>query len=112
MSELAIRGGKALRTEPYPEWPVFDERDIQAVTDVIRSGRWGGYPYPGPRTQAFLRKFEEMQGGGYGVAVVNGTVTMEVALRAADIGPHPLHRMDCHYSPELCSVCVLDPLRS
>jgi len=86
MSELAIRGGKPLRTEPYPEWPVFDERDIQAVTDVIKSGRWGGYPYPGPRTQAFLRKFEEMQGGGYGVAVVNGTVTMEVALRAADIG--------------------------
>jgi dTDP-4-amino-4,6-dideoxygalactose transaminase len=27
-----------------------------------------------------------MQGGGYPVAVANGTVTMEVALRAADIG--------------------------
>ena len=27
-----------------------------------------------------------MQGGGYPVLMVNGTVTMEVALRAADIG--------------------------
>lgn len=86
MSELAILGGKALRTEPYPEWPIHDERDIQAVTEVVKSGQWGGYPYPGPRTQAFLRKFEEIQGGGYGVAVVNGTVTMEVALRASNIG--------------------------
>jgi dTDP-4-amino-4,6-dideoxygalactose transaminase len=30
--------------------------------------------------------FAEMQGGGHPVAVANGTVTMEVALRAADIG--------------------------
>ncbi|MCA0453187.1 MAG: DegT/DnrJ/EryC1/StrS family aminotransferase [Chloroflexi bacterium] len=86
MSELAILGGQATRTEPWPAWPVHDERDIEAVTSVVKSGQWGGYPYPGPRTQAFLRKFEELQGGGYGVAVANGTVTMEVALRAANIG--------------------------
>jgi dTDP-4-amino-4,6-dideoxygalactose transaminase len=30
--------------------------------------------------------FVELQGGGYPVAVANGTVTMEVALRAANIG--------------------------
>src|SRR5262245_29487013 len=86
MSELAILGGKPQRTEAYPEWPVFDERDIEAVTSVIKSGQWGGYPYPGPRTAEFIRKFEEMQGGGFGVAMANGTVTMEVALRASDIG--------------------------
>ena len=86
MSDLALLGGKPLRSEPYPEWPVYDERDVQAVTDVIRSGQWGGFPYPGPRTTAFLRRFEQMQGGGFGVAVVNGTVTMEVALRTVDIG--------------------------
>ena len=87
MSEkLAALGGSPVRTEPYPEWPVHDERDVAAVTDVVKSGRWGGYPYPGPRTQAFLEQFAAMQGGGYPVAMVNGTVTMEVALRAAEIG--------------------------
>jgi dTDP-4-amino-4,6-dideoxygalactose transaminase len=86
MSELAILGGTPTRTEPYPPWPVHDERDITAVTTVIKSGRWGGHPYPGPQTAEFVRRFAELQGGGYPVAMVNGTVTMEVALRAANVG--------------------------
>ena len=86
MSELAIFGGPKTRTEPYPAWPVWDERDLQAVMDVVRSGRWGGYPYPGPQTAELARKFSELQGGGYAVPMINGTVTMEVALRAASIG--------------------------
>ena len=86
MSDLAAFGGTPVRTEPYPDWPVYDERDIQAVTDVIKSGRWGGYPYPGPQTAEFARRFAEMQGGGLAVPMANGTVTMEVALRAVNIG--------------------------
>jgi dTDP-4-amino-4,6-dideoxygalactose transaminase len=86
MSDLAILGGSKTRTEPYPEWPVWDQRDIDAVTEVIRSGRWGGYPYPGPKTAELAKKFAEMQGGGYAVPMANGTVTMEVALRAAGVG--------------------------
>ncbi len=86
MSELAILGGPRTRTENYPEWPVWDQRDIDAVTEVIKSGRWGGYPYPGPKTAELAKRFAEMQGGGYAVPMANGTVTMEVALRAAGIG--------------------------
>jgi L-glutamine:2-deoxy-scyllo-inosose/3-amino-2,3-dideoxy-scyllo-inosose aminotransferase len=86
MSDLAVLGGTPIRTELYPDWPVYDERDIQAVTDVIKSGRWGGYPYPGPQTAMFARRFAEMQGGGYAVPMANGTITMEVALRAVNIG--------------------------
>lgn len=86
MSELAILGGKKTRTQPYPAWPVWDERDIIAVSEVIRSGRWGGHPYPGPKTAELARAFVEMQGGGYAVPMANGTVTMEVALRAAGVG--------------------------
>ncbi|MFZ5910423.1 MAG: DegT/DnrJ/EryC1/StrS family aminotransferase [Chloroflexota bacterium] len=86
MSQLAILGGPKTRTEPYPAWPVWDQRDIDAVTEVIKSGRWGGYPYPGPKTAELARQFAHMQGGGYAVPMANGTVTMEVALRAAGIG--------------------------
>ena len=86
MSKLAILGGEPVRTEPYPPWPVFDERDEKAVTDVVKSGNWGGFPYPGPKTSEFLRRFLELQGGEHAVAMANGTVTMEVACRAADIG--------------------------
>ncbi|MDJ0734076.1 MAG: DegT/DnrJ/EryC1/StrS family aminotransferase [Nostocaceae cyanobacterium] len=84
--KLAILGGTPVRTEPYPQWPVVDRRDVEAVTTVIQSGRWGGAPYPGPQTLAFAKQFTAMQGGDFAVPMVNGTVTMEVALRAVNIG--------------------------
>src|ERR671910_624128 len=83
---VAILGGQPTRTDPYPAWPVHDDRDVEAVTRVVRSGRWGGFPYPGPETERFAARFAALQGGGYAVSMVNGTITMEVALRAADIG--------------------------
>jgi dTDP-4-amino-4,6-dideoxygalactose transaminase len=86
MSDLSLFGGTPIRTAPYPAWPVFDERDLEAVKSVITSGNWGGFPYPGPQSSAFARRFAEMQGGGYPVLMANGTVTIEVALRAAGIG--------------------------
>jgi L-glutamine:2-deoxy-scyllo-inosose/3-amino-2,3-dideoxy-scyllo-inosose aminotransferase len=86
MSELAILGGPKTRTDPYPAWPVWDQRDLDSVTEVVKSGRWGGYPYPGPKTAELARRFSELQGGGFAVVMANGTVTMEVALRAAGIG--------------------------
>ncbi len=86
MTQLAVFGGQPIRTEKYPQWPVFDDRDIEAVTNTIKSGRWGGFPYPGQNTAMFAERFAEMQGGGYAVPMMNGTITMEVALRAADIG--------------------------
>jgi dTDP-4-amino-4,6-dideoxygalactose transaminase len=86
MEKLAILGGTPVREAPYPSWPVYDDRDIQAVSQVIRSGNWGGYPYPGPQSAEFALRFAEMQGGGHAVLMANGTVTMEVALRAMNIG--------------------------
>jgi dTDP-4-amino-4,6-dideoxygalactose transaminase len=86
MSELAILGGPKTRTEPYPQWPVWDQRDIDAVSQVIRSGQWGGYPFPGAHTAELAQKFSALQGGGYAVPMANGTITMEVACRAAGIG--------------------------
>ncbi len=86
MPALAVLGGTPVRTVTYPKWPVFDDRDVEAVTRTVRSGRWGGVPFPGPNTAEFAEKFAEMMGGGYAVPMVNGTITMEVALRAAGIG--------------------------
>jgi dTDP-4-amino-4,6-dideoxygalactose transaminase len=86
MSELAIAGGAPVRTSPYPRWPALDESDAQAVADVVRSGQVGGYPEPGPNAAAFAEGFAAYQGAAHGVVMVNGTVTMEVALKALGIG--------------------------
>ena len=85
-NKLALLGGAPIRSEPYPPWPVVDHRDIEAVTAVLRNGQWGGSPYPGMQTMLFAEQFATMQGGGEAVPMANGTVTMEVALRAAQIG--------------------------
>ena len=86
MAELALRGGTPVRPQGYPAWPVHDERDAEAVADAVRSGRWGGFPEPGPLAASFAERFAAYQGSRYGVVMVNGTVTMEVALKALGIG--------------------------
>ena len=86
MAELALFGGAPVRPQGYPEWPVHDEGDAEAVAEVVRSGRWGGFPEPGPLAAAFAERFAAYQGAGHGVVMANGTVTMEVALKALGIG--------------------------
>jgi dTDP-4-amino-4,6-dideoxygalactose transaminase len=86
MPELAIRGGAPVRPDGYPTWPVFGEPEVAAVTEAVRSGRWGGFPEPGPNAAAFEERFAAYQGARFGVLMVNGTVTMEVALKALGIG--------------------------
>src|SRR6266542_3391947 len=86
MAELAIRGGAPVRPRGYPEWPVHDERDVEMVAAVVRSGHWGGFPEPGPLAAEFAARFASYQGATHGVAMANGTVTMEVALKALGIG--------------------------
>ena len=86
MAELAIRGGTPVRPQGYPSWPVHDERDVQAVVRVVESGNWGGFPEPGANAAAFETRFAAYQGAAHGVLMGNGTITMEVALKALGIG--------------------------
>lgn len=82
---LALLGGPKVRTAPWPTWPERGAEEEAAVLRVIRSGRWGGYPPPGPETQAFQDAFAGFIGARHVVAAANGTVTLEVALRALGI---------------------------
>ena len=86
MNELALNGGTPVRSNPYPSWPSGDDRELDAVADVIRSGDWGGYPEPGRYGGRFETSFAEYQGAKHGVLMSNGTITMEVALKALGIG--------------------------
>ncbi|MDP9224700.1 MAG: DegT/DnrJ/EryC1/StrS family aminotransferase [Actinomycetota bacterium] len=86
MPELAIRSGAAVRPGGYPAWPVVDDRDVEAVTRVVRDGTWGGFPEPGAKASEFEASFASYQGAQHGVLMSNGTITMEVALKALGIG--------------------------
>ena len=84
--KLAIRGASPVRTTPFPAWPIFDGREAAGLQAVLESRNWGGYPCPNDLAREFGRLFAKHHGAGYGVAVTNGTVSLELALQAAGIG--------------------------
>ncbi|MBN2908662.1 DegT/DnrJ/EryC1/StrS family aminotransferase [Polycladomyces sp. WAk] len=85
MSRLAIDGGDPVRTEPFPAWPVFGAEEERSLIEVLRSGKWGALD--GSKVKRFQERFAAFQDAKHGICVVNGTLALEVALRAAGIGP-------------------------
>jgi dTDP-4-amino-4,6-dideoxygalactose transaminase len=84
-SGLAIEGGVPVRSDPLPAWPCFDEDDAAAAVDVLRSGRVNYWT--GGHGRAFEREFADWATVEHAVALSNGTVALEIALRALRIGP-------------------------
>ncbi|MFB0502815.1 MAG: DegT/DnrJ/EryC1/StrS family aminotransferase [Candidatus Bathyarchaeia archaeon] len=82
MSKLAIKGGEPIRDTPFPQWPVFDKREVEALREVVYSRFWG---IEGKKVREFEEKFAAYQGAKYGVAVTSGTTALEITLRAANI---------------------------
>ncbi len=88
MPSLAIRGGRPLRDKGWPSWPIYDERELKALEEVLKSRFWGGgVGKSGPKEREFEEKFANYHGCRYGVCVSNGTVALHVALLAAGVGP-------------------------
>jgi dTDP-4-amino-4,6-dideoxygalactose transaminase len=87
MGKLAILGGKPVRKKSFAAWPVFGREERQALNRVLGSRNWGGYPFPNRHAESFARRFAQAHGARYGLAVANGTVAIEIALKAAGIGP-------------------------
>ncbi|MCH8615865.1 DegT/DnrJ/EryC1/StrS aminotransferase family protein [Sphingomonas sp. SM33] len=72
-----------LRLRPDEAWPAFEEDEIEAAGAVLRSGKVN--QWTGPDVSAFERACTERFGGCHGVAVANGSVALELALRALGI---------------------------
>jgi dTDP-4-amino-4,6-dideoxygalactose transaminase len=85
MGKLALTGGKPVRTKPFAPWPVYDRKEARAIQQVLKSRNWGGYPFPNAHASAFAQRFAEFHRAKYGVAVANGTVAIEVALKAVGL---------------------------
>jgi dTDP-4-amino-4,6-dideoxygalactose transaminase len=80
---LAIFGGSKTRTKPFTSWPVFDETDEQRLLGALRSGKWG--KLNGEEVSEFERRFATMHDCKHAIGVVNGTVSLRIALMAAGI---------------------------
>ncbi|MGO9273180.1 MAG: DegT/DnrJ/EryC1/StrS family aminotransferase [Terriglobia bacterium] len=87
MGKLAITGGASVRKKPFVPWPVYSKEETRALAKVLTTRNWGGYPFPNTHADAFARKFARFHGAKHGLAVANGTIAIEVALKAAGIRP-------------------------
>ena len=82
MEELAIKGGKPVRSNILPyghQW--IDEEDIASVIEVLRSD----WITQGPKVDEFERKVAEYCGAKYAVAVSSGTAALHAACSVAGI---------------------------
>ena len=84
-NNLAINGGQKAREKAFPGWPHFFDDEIAEVEAVLRE-RKVNY-WTGGRGRQFQDEFAEFCGVDHGIAVMNGTAALHVALAAANIGP-------------------------
>jgi len=90
MPKLAINGGPSEASgleDIIPRWPEFSEGDRKALIEVLESRRWCRI-YPGSKVESFEKAFSEYHDAKHGVAVSNGTVALELALKTigVDVG--------------------------
>jgi dTDP-4-amino-4,6-dideoxygalactose transaminase len=69
---------------PFAPWPSFSKEEAEAVSQALLSNRVNYWT--GDRCRAFEREFANWTGVSYAVALMNGTVALDVALRALGIG--------------------------
>ena len=88
MPKLAIKGGSPEAGElmkRIPKWPMFSDDDEKALIEVLRSRRWCRI-YSGSRAESFENAFAKYHDAKHGVAVSNGTVALELALKTVGVG--------------------------
>lgn len=67
-----------------PPWPYFAADEIVAVTKVLHSGKVNYWT--GSECKEFEKEFAEFIGVPYAISLANGTLALELALQALNIG--------------------------
>ena len=70
---------------PFSPWPSFTTEEADAVRRVLLSNKVNYWT--GAECREFEKEFAEWTGTAYGLALANGTLALDVALKALNIGP-------------------------
>ncbi len=81
--ELALLGGKSVRTKAWPKWPQWDRDAEDEIISVLRSGNW--FRGRGTKVSEFEEKYAEMMGAKRCLATSSGTTALLVALHVLGI---------------------------
>lgn len=69
---------------PFPPWPSFTQEEADAVSNVLLSNRVNYWT--GQEGREFEKEFAVWCGTEYAVALANGTLALDVALKALGVG--------------------------
>jgi len=69
---------------PFSPWPSYTQEEADAVSRVLLSNRVNYWT--GQECREFEREFAEFAGTDYAVAVANGTVALDLALKGLGVG--------------------------
>ncbi|MBY0508430.1 MAG: DegT/DnrJ/EryC1/StrS family aminotransferase [Bryobacteraceae bacterium] len=67
-----------------PDWPAAGDREFALLRDVLASTQWGGFH---PLVHDFEQQFANYQHCEFGIAAMNGTVTLEAGFAVEGLGP-------------------------
>jgi dTDP-4-amino-4,6-dideoxygalactose transaminase len=70
---------------PFPPWPSFTDEEAAAVHEVILSNKVNYWT--GQECRRFEEEFATWAGCKHAVALANGTLALDAAIKALDIGP-------------------------
>jgi dTDP-4-amino-4,6-dideoxygalactose transaminase len=68
----------------FRPWPSFSEEEVAAVAKVLRSNRVNYWT--GEEGRSFEKEFADWAGTRHSVAVANGTLALDLALKALNVG--------------------------
>lgn len=94
MSELAILGGKPVRSDPFPAHQVIGPEEQAAVAEVMSTGvlsqfigAWHPHFYGGPKVREFEQAWAARYAARHAISVNSATSGLYAAVGAAGVGP-------------------------
>jgi len=80
-----MKSRKGVPQEPFAPWPYFAPDEVEAATRVLQSGKVNYWT--GEEGRLFEKEFALSTNCGHAIALANGTVALEIALKALGVGP-------------------------
>ncbi|WP_299080224.1 DegT/DnrJ/EryC1/StrS family aminotransferase [uncultured Ruegeria sp.] len=68
-----------------PSWPIYDQEQIDAVSQVLASGKVNAWT--GPDVRAFEEEYRAYTGSSHAIAMANGTLTLDAAMHVLNLNP-------------------------
>jgi dTDP-4-amino-4,6-dideoxygalactose transaminase len=69
----------------FASWPHFAQDEVEAATRVLKSGKVNYWT--GEEGRLFEQEFAQLADCKHAIALANGTVALETALKALEVGP-------------------------